>query len=370
MRVLHVFKTYYPDTHGGTEQFIHQLATKTSELGVDNTIFTLSPEPPYGEIVIRGIRVIRVKRTGNLFSMPWSFSGFWVFNKLVKKNDIIHLHHAWPYADMCYLLFGRYKPALTTYHLDLVRSKYVLIVYKYLMRALFSRLKFIICTSQPYLESSEPLRPFLNKSQVIPIGLSENIYPRCDDSLSKFWFSEIGEGFILFIGAFRYYKGLFDLIHACALDPVPLVLLGGGPLENEIRLMVKELKLERHVKFVGAVDDLNKMAILHLASAVVLPSSSRAEAFGISLLEGMMAQKALICTELSSGTSWVNQDGLTGYVVPPCNPLKLSFAMQKIIKDPVRTKEMGVASRKRFEDFFQVDLMADQYFNLYKSLIN
>lgn len=45
MKVLHVFKTYYPDTQGGTEQFIHQLATATGQMGVLNTVFTVSSNP-------------------------------------------------------------------------------------------------------------------------------------------------------------------------------------------------------------------------------------------------------------------------------------------------------------------------------------
>lgn len=372
MKVLHVFKTYYPDTHGGTEQFIHQLATKTAELGVKNTIFTLSSRPHFPTSApqeIKGVSVVQAKRTGVAFSLPWSFSGFWVFWRLARQHDVIHFHHAWPYADLLHILLSRRKPALTTYHLDLTRSDSVLALYRPLMKLFFAHLKKIVCTSQAYLNSSQELIPYKAQTEVVPIGIDETSYPVPEVSRIDMWRQRLGQQFVLFMGAFRYYKGLPDLIHASAMSQARLVILGAGPLEEKIHALVEQLGLSDRVQFVGAVNDQDKMAILSLSQAVVLPSSSRAEAFGISLLEGMMVGKALISTELHTGTSWVNQNEVTGYVVPPHSPRVLAEAMDAIVMHPDKTLEMGRAARLRFEECFTADKMAKAYLTIYRAML-
>lgn len=371
MRVLHVFKTYYPDTHGGTEQFIHQLAHQTQLLGIDNTIFTLSAAPDQDQpTLVKGMKVVQAQQTGHHFSMPWSWSGIKVFRRLVRECDLIHFHHPWPYADLLYLCYGRKKPAILTYHLDLVRSPWVTTLYRPLMRCFFGRLRALVCTSAAYMQSSVALKGFLAKTVAVPIGIDEASYPEMSNDLKRRWHEQLGEGFALFMGAFRYYKGLPDLMQACENTSIRLVVLGSGPLEGLIHSQAQALGLGARVIFVGAVSDADKMAILSLARVVVLPSSSRAEAFGISLLEGMMAAKPLISTELQTGTSWVNQDQVTGWVVPPKNPQALRQALQFFQDHPDKAHQMGLAARKRFDELFTAERMGQAYADIYKKALS
>ena len=368
MKVLHVFKTYYPDTQGGTEQFIHQLATATSQMGVLNTVFTVSSNPG-GLVSVKGLDVFQAPKTAEIFHMPLSIKGLFDFRKVAREYDLIHFHHPWPFADLLYLLFHRNKPAITTYHLDLIRSPIILFLYSAIQRLFFRRLQAIVVTSKAYAESSQQLLPYKNKVKVIPIGIDETDYPKPGNDLKFKWKERLGDNFILFIGAFRYYKGLTDLIHACVNSPCKLVLLGGGPLSQEIQQLVSDLGLQSKVIMLGVIDDLNKMAILSLAKCLVLPSNSRAEAFGISLLEGMMMSKPLISTELSTGTSWVNQHGITGLVVAPKRPDLLGNAMEWMISNPESAEEMGRQGRLRFQSKFDVKYMAEGYFNLYMNIL-
>jgi rhamnosyl/mannosyltransferase len=368
MKVLHVFKTYYPDTHGGTEQFIHQLTKATANMGVDNTVFTLSSKAK-GFTFIKGIRVFQALKTAETFNMPWSISGFFDFRKIARQHDLIHFHHPWPFADLMYLFFLRGKPAIVTYHLDLVRSKPILIIYSILKKLFFKYLQTIVVTSDAYGKSSQQLLNYENKLQVIPIGIDEKDYPLPSNSLVQKWRETLGDDFILFIGAFRYYKGLHDLIYASLNSKCKIVLLGDGPMWQDIHDLVIKLKITSQVLMLGALDDLDKMAILTLAKGLVLPSNSRAEAFGICLLEGMMLSKPLISTELSTGTSWVNQHGVTGLVVPPCRPDLLAHALNWIIANPQLAKEMGKQGRARFDSLFNAKSMALAYFKVYTKIL-
>jgi len=63
-----------------------------------------------------------------------------------------------------------------------------------------------------------------------------------------------------------------------------------------------------------------------------LPSIAKSEAFGLVLLEAMAWGKPVISTELGTGTSFVNQDGITGFVVPPKNSQVLAQAIKKLFR--------------------------------------
>lgn len=47
MRVLHVLKTFFPDTYGGIEQVVHTIASHTTPLGVENKVLVLTPGKPH-----------------------------------------------------------------------------------------------------------------------------------------------------------------------------------------------------------------------------------------------------------------------------------------------------------------------------------
>lgn len=369
MKVLHVFKTYYPDTRGGTEEFIHQLIVQTRDCGIQSDVFTLSADPhPKGQMV-EGVRVISLPLAGKPFGVPWSWSALRQFKHLANQYDLIHFHYPWPLADLLYLWGVRHQKALVTYHLDLVRSPWIVALYRPLMKAFLSRMRAVVCTSQAYIDSSSELLAYQRQLQVIPIGIDEARYPKVDPERVAYWRDRLGGQFFLFIGAFRYYKGLDDLVNACAETSLSVVLLGDGPEKVAIDRLITQRGLEGQIHCVGALDDRDKRAILYLARALVLPSSSRAEAFGISLLEGLMAGKPLVSTELKTGTSWVNQHEKTGLVVSPQSPIALREALLRLNEDDCLVERMGKAARARYEEAFTATHMGKSYATLYEAIL-
>src|SRR6218665_1347073 len=61
MRILHVFKTYLPESIGGIEQVIYQLCQSTEAHGVESEVLTLSPDPHPAQLKVGNHRVHRVK---------------------------------------------------------------------------------------------------------------------------------------------------------------------------------------------------------------------------------------------------------------------------------------------------------------------
>ncbi len=368
LRVLHVYKTFLPDSMGGLEQSIAQMVTSTRRHGVEARILSISTDPRQRCCTYRGSEHFRYAKTLSVASNAMSLPMLLDFGHQVKWADVLHYHFPWPFADLMHLLWRVRKPSLVTYHSDIVRQRRLMSVYRPLMRGFLGRVDQIVATSPNYVQTSDVLREYADKTTVIPIGLDPASYPATRPDVLERWRRTVGEGFFLFVGVIRYYKGLHILLDALAGTRLPMVIVGAGPIEDELRRRATELHLT-NVKFLGALPEEDKVALLELSCAVVFPSHLRSEAFGVTLLEGAMFGKPLISSEIGTGTSYVNVDGETGLVVPPGDPDGLRAAMLELASDAGLRAKMGAAARRRFEERFTADRMAVSYVAAYRYLV-
>jgi rhamnosyl/mannosyltransferase len=139
-------------------------------------------------------------------------------------------------------------------------------------------------------------------------------------------------------------------------------------MEPELRAQAARLQLD-NVTFAGHVPDDVKVALLRLSRGVVLPSHLRSEAFGVTLLEGAMHARPLISAEVGSGTSYVNEDGRTGFVVEPESPGALREAMDRLYANLALAEDMGIGARARYERLFTGRQMGERYLQIYRDLL-
>ncbi len=368
LKVLHVYRTYFPDSQGGLEEVIRQICLNTGSHGVESCVFSLSINPEPAVMKREESILYRFHRTFEVASCGVSLSSFSGFKALTKLADIIHYHFPWPFADMLHLACGVKKPSVITYHSDIVRQKFLLHLYRPLMRRFLNSVNVIVPTSHNYFVTSEELERYAEKVKVIPIGLDNDSYPEVSEDLLRICRECHGEGFFLFIGVLRYYKGLHILLDAIKGTSIRCLIAGSGPVENELKERAVSLGL-RNVHFAGHVSDDEKVALLTLCRAVVFPSHLRSEAFGVTLLEGAMYSKPLISTEIGTGTSYINQHGETGFVVTPSDPVSLRQAILKFQNNPELAQQMGRAARNRYEQEFTGELMGKRYAQLYKNIL-
>jgi rhamnosyl/mannosyltransferase len=227
----------------------------------------------------------------------------------------------------------------------------------------------IVATSPNYRVTSDILQLHQNKVEVIPIGLDKKLYPPIDFERSQYWREKLGDKFFLFVGVLRYYKGLNILLDALALGDLPTVIIGAGPIENDLKAKAEFLGL-KNITFLGQVSEEDKVAIIDLSYALVFPSHLRSEAFGISLLEGAMFGKPMISSEIGTGTSFINSDQQTGIVVLPSSPKYLNIAMTYLWNNPKVAARMGLKAIERYEALFTADKMCQAYAALYQRLID
>ena len=369
MRVLHFYKTYYPDSHGGVEKAINQIVVSAANFGIESEVLSLSKKPVNRTVKVNNHLSHRVKTNFTIASTDFSLTAILRFRKMVKNFDIIHYHFPWPFMDLVHFLSFVRKPTVLTYHSDIVRQKNLLMLYRPLKNLFLKSVDKIVATSPNYFATSKVLEKYKNKVTVIPIGLDKKSYPIPSNERMKYWKRVIGQNFFVFVGVLRYYKGLHILMEAAQNSAWPVVVIGAGPVENALREQARELGL-LNVKFLGGVSEEDKVAILKLSYALVFPSHLRSEAFGISLLEGAMFGKPLISSEIGTGTSYININNVTGLVVSPSDSHSLRSAMNYLWSNPKIAKEMGLSAQKRYKELFSANSMGESYARIYKELLN
>ena len=369
MNVLHFFKTYYPDSYGGVENLIFQLAQNGFKQGVQSEVLSLSSKGGARNERIDNHLVHRSNLSFYLASTGFSHSVFSDFREIADNADIIHYHFPWPFMDVVHFVNRIKKPTVVTYHSDIVKQKYLYYFYKPLMYLFLKSVDRVVATSSNYLNSSCVLKKIKKKVDVIPVGINDHAANPAPNLLKLKWKEIIPPPFFLFIGSFRYYKGLHILLESMKGVDLPVVLVGIGGLEKELKLQAQRLKL-RNIHFLGALNDEDKCALLELCLAVVFPSHLRSEAFGITLVEGAMYSKPLISSEIGTGTTYININNETGLVVPPSNPTTLRAAMLNLWNNPQLAFRLGTNARIRYERLFTVDKMVSRYAELYRSLIH
>ena len=367
MRILHFYKTALPDTIGGVEQVIDQIIKGTQRLGIDAEVLSLTTGLSPRTTEINGYKSHYARRDFQLASTGFSVSVIRRFAQLVKGVDVVHYHFPWPFMDVVHFATQIKNPAIVTYHSDIIRQKCLLRLYHPLKNQFLKSMDRIVATSPNYLKSSATLNRLQDKVSVIPIGLDKATYPQPTQSCLQDWRERIGSKFFLFIGALRYYKGLHILLETAQGMDCPIVIVGAGPVESELKIQVAARGL-RNIHFMGFLPDESKVALLMLCYAVVFPSHLRSEAFGVALLEGAMYGKPLISSEIGTGTTFINIEGETGMVVPPNDPVALREAMRYLWDHPDHAAEMGRRAEERYWKYFTSDQMSSEYVRLYREL--
>jgi len=370
VRVLHLYRTYFPETQGGLQESIRQLCLATKPLNVDNVIFALARNPEPTHMALPEAQLVRARSWFELASCDFGFlAALRRCRAEADQCDIIQIHYPWPFADMLLpFIRRRGQPVLVTYVSDVVRQNQSGLgqLYAPLRRYLLGTAATVVASSPNYAQSSVVLRDYQHKLTCIPHCLADA--PPVNAGLCARWEAQLGRHFFLFVGVLRYYKGLDFLLQAAQQVSTPIVIVGDGPEGPRLRSAAKALGL-KNVHFLGVLDDADKNALMALCRAVVFPSHLRSEAFGITLLEGARQGKPLICCEISTGTTWVNQHNETGFVVPPANADALASAMNQLAADDALCQRLGAGAHERWEQHFRPAVVGAAYCQLYDDLL-
>ncbi len=349
MKIIHLYKDYFP-VLGGIENHIRMLAEAQAAAGHAVTVLACARARRTMEEQLNGVRVVKAARLATVASMPLSLAQPWLLAR--AEADIVHVHSPYPLGEAANWLWGQGRATVITYHSDVVRQRLLLRLHGPILRRVLRAADAIIVTSPRYLETSPWLQPVRERCTVAPLGIDLARFPvRERRPLAD-------PPMLLFVGRLRYYKGLDTLLHALrALPKVRLTVVGDGPMRATWQRLAHALGVAERVHFAGEVDEAALPTYYARADLFVLPANARAEAFGAVLLEAMAAGLPVVSTEVGTGTSWVNQDGVTGRVTPPRDPTALAAAISELLAQPDRLTAMGRAARARVEAEFTLPTM-------------
>lgn len=371
-KILHVYRTYFPDPQGGGQEAIRQIALASQTFGHEPRVFALSPTPWPELVEDHGITVLRSRSWAAPASCdlggPKAFSAF---SKAADWADVIHYHYPWPFADVLESVVRPDRAKVVTYHSDIVRQRLLKQFYSPLMHRMLDSMDIIVATSPAYAATSPVLADprHAERVRIIPLGIEENSYPASvDTDIFNKMRLDPNSPYFLFVGVLRYYKGLQFLIEAAKSVDAPIVIAGSGPEETLLKARSTGLGLS-NVIFAGQVTDAQKVALLERCRAFVLPSHLRSEAFGVVLIEAGMYRRPMISCEVGSGTSFANTHGETGLVVAPEDVDALARAMNVLLGNETLAEKFGGAARQRYESLFSGPALGKAYAQLYQDVL-
>lgn len=359
LNIVHAAK-FYPPVRGGMETVIKDLCDGTAgEWHV--RVVAANDAPRTVDERVGAVDVVRTAAFGSVASVPLC-PGYPV-HLWRRACDCVILHEPNPIAGSA--LFCRTPAArlVVWHHSDLVRPWWAPHTYGHVQRALYRRAECVIVSS-PNLGERSALVQHARRVVVIPFGVPIDRFRRLTEAqqgICDRLKASIAGPRLLFVGRFVYYKGVEVLIDAAAQAGGTLLLVGDGPLEPELRQRAIARGIGNRVLFLGRVSDEDLPAYYQAADVFVLPSVAKTEAFGVVQVEAMAAGLPVVSTNLPTGVPWVNQDGVSGLVVPPSDAGALAGALGRLAADAGLRSRLGHGAAARAADLFSRERMVSTF---------
>lgn len=171
------------------------------------------------------------------------------------------------------------------------------------------------------------------------------------------------------IGRLVWQKGLTHLLQAMPLvfqeyPDTRLILVGDGPLQEDLRDQVRDLGIEASVFFVGFRIDIP--AVLAALDLLVVPSVL--EGFPMTTLEAMAMAKPIVATDINGIREEIH-NGKTGILIPPADPQALAEGIKQMLKDRTQAKNLGTEARKHVEEMFDIKQQVALHEEVYEELL-
>ncbi|MDR3532547.1 MAG: glycosyltransferase [Rhodopila sp.] len=263
------------------------------------------------------------------------------------------------------LVICQHNPLTAEYHAT-VNWKHRVVPWSY--RALSSRIDHAVAVSEGIareLVHDAGLPP--NKiSTIFNAVIGEDFDDRASEPVHHPWLLDKDRPVFVTAGRLVEMKDQRTLLRAFAVHlrqrPSRLMVLGSGPMLDELRNLADTLGIAEHVAFAGFVR--NPLPFMRLADAFVL--SSRSEGFGNVLVEAMGCGTPVVSTDCPHGPADILAHGKYGILVPPRDPDALALAFSRVLDERETWPRDLLRARAAA---FSYRACADGYARLFNALI-
>lgn len=376
--IVHLAK-YYPPTPGGIETAVQTLARAQVRCGLSVTVICLTDpdEPRAGGLIEEtdaGVRILRVRPGLNVYKLALSMQVVRLIQTLsCQPGTVLHLHTPNPTMILALATAGISAPLVIMHHSDIIRQRVLRLGTAPLDRYVYGRAAQVQATNPRYVEGSRTLQRCGGRLRVLPLGLdlSRLVDPSAEARAARDrWRSTLGEPLWLCVGRLVYYKGLSTAIAALPRMPGRLLIVGSGPLRGELERQVSGLGLSDRVVFAGQAGDDDLVGAYHAATALLLPSNARSEAFGLVQVEAMACGCPVVNTDIAgSGVPWVSVHEQTGLTVAVGDAGALAAAAGRLVTEAGLRERLSAAAVRRAREEFSDWVMAQRSVALYEQVL-
>jgi len=370
----------------GGEIAAYKVLKNLAKLGHEVIIFTSSVDSSDLEETYDGLEIIRYGSWFKIGDTRASPKLLWGPLQDVGRADIVHVQHTTPPGGLAGLLSAGVckKPLIVTHHGferfdnygSLARKAAVYLSANLFVDILLSRASAIISLSPHFQKDSRFLWKYQEKTVVIPNGVDLDEYgysmsqADCRDRLVL----PKDHHLVLFMGSLMPRKGVDVLIKAMkraseTLPDTELIIVGRGPMEQQLRRMVVQEGLTQQVRFEGFVAKSSKKAMYYRAADIlVVPSVNSMEMFPLVLLEGSAAGCAMVVSDLQTFKTIIHEN-VNGVVTKAGDEVSLALGILSVLCNSDLRKKLSHEALK-FVQPFSWTAVAKQTEALYENLLN
>jgi glycosyltransferase involved in cell wall biosynthesis len=297
--------------------------------------------------------------------LVYSWKSYFKMKELLDSNkyDLVHAFFGVPCGFIAMLSGKPYVISLRGSDVPYYSRKYSLLdflFFRFLYKRLWGRARYVVANSIGLRDLAyRTISQY--RIEVIPNGISlkEFVPMKKNDKFT-----------VVSTSRLISRKGLNYLIEAFAQfaqdkDDVVLEMYNDGELRGQLEGLAKKLGVGDKVKFFGDIGNEQVKKVLGKGHVFVLPSLN--EGMSNSLLEALASALAVIVTDVGGTRELVDDDN--GFVVRKKSSKDILKALEIMYSDRKMVERMGDNSRKRVESM-DWSSIADEYFNLYESVVN
>jgi glycogen(starch) synthase len=380
---------YPPRVIGGISPHVYFLSKNLAKSGVKVHVVTCDFPGAAAHEVVDGVEVYRVDSYKNpapdfatwvyLMNLNMQREAAAIVNKLGGKVDVFHAHD-WLVATAGIGLKHVFrKPLLVTMHSteigrrDGLHTDTEKMIHETEAWLTYEAWKVICCSDYMVSHVRWAFGLPEDKLVMIPNGVNTHVYENpenedCEAFRAKYALPE--EKIVLYVGRLVYEKGIHVLINTVpkVLERAnaKFIIVGSGYMKEQLLNIVRSMRLEHKVLFMGFVEDATLLRLQKCAAASVVPSLF--EPFGIVALEAMAAKSPVVVSDTGGLSEIVDHDA-TGFKAYPNNPDSLAWGITKILTDENYRNYIRENAYRKVQEKYDWQKIAQQTKKLYKTVL-
>jgi glycogen(starch) synthase len=380
---------YPPRVIGGISPHVFFLSKSLVKRGVKVHVVTCDfPGAPAHEVT-DGVEVHRVDSYKNpapdfatwvyLMNLNMQREAATIVKKLGGKIDVFHAHD-WLVATVGIGLKHVFrKPLLVTMHSteigrrDGLHTNTEKMIHETEAWLTYEAWKVICCSDYMVSHVKWAFGLPEDKLVMIPNGVNTHVYQNYEMGNCRVFrgkFALPNEKIVLYVGRLVYEKGIHVLINAVpkVLEKInaKFLIVGSGYMKEQLLNIVRSMKLEHKVLFMGFVDEQTLLGLQKCADVSVVPSLF--EPFGIVALEAMAAKSPVVVSD-TGGLSEIVEHDVTGFKAYPNNPDSLAWGLTKLLLDENYRNYIIEKAYQKIQEKYDWSKIAQQTKQMYKTVL-